>query len=202
MINVRTLSFLTLEVVLLLFISVPAGAEPKDDLIKALQAQSGASALRTTVVIQQGAVTTTQVVETVRPDRLHFKQTGGTTSFEFYVIGGAVYFPTGTTWSTMSVSAPPQVDLSAGLWQAIRDSFQTVSLLGNETVSGKTAAHYQVDIHMNDVQFATMGRSDIWVDSASGLPVKVQFAGSIGGAASQVQETLEFGPDFQINPPI
>jgi hypothetical protein len=178
-------------------------ATPRDALLNAVQAQMAAPARRSTLVIEAGTTKITQVLEIVKPNRYHFVQTGGTGDpQEFYAIAKTIYIKSGTTWTTI---AAPDIDapsfmvlaLQQGFFNAIGD----VSLVGAETENGKPADHYSAKIQLKDSNGTIIGLSDIWIDSAFGLPLRVDFKGSLNSTAYQVHETFDYGTAIVIEPP-
>jgi len=158
-----------------------------------------ANSYRETIVSSESATpgNPTQILyEYIRPDRHHYKITGGTGTSEIYVIGQTTYVKTGDTWIKTTLPGTPTVgpqaaDPSSTLNNNVEQD--TISRQGTETVDGVSCNVWQITD-------PTKSQVKMWIGASDHLPRKMIVTEQSG---TQVTVTITgYDGGFSINPPI
>jgi len=193
--------------------STGAGADPRDELIKAMRTMLGARSYRSrTTSSSSSGITSTTMLEFVAPDRFHLSRETqsqrGTLKQETIIIGNDSWMKTGgASWQTFPMDLgnliaqlrnPKVVDELAHATE--------VKFIGTDTLEGTPAMVYQFTLDERDGKgFKNTTRT--WVSVADGLPLKTEanVEMSIAGKTTHIKATttyLDYGADIKLQPPI
>jgi len=188
----------------LVLIAARARAEtPKEALLAAVAAEGAAQHKRIVIQMTWDGKDVLQNWDIVAPDRFLFRQRSQAADFELYVIGRTVYGrePGGWRQAPLGPASPPGGTVD---WvkRAFDNTLGEVSLVGTETVSGQSAKRYAAQVHYRDQVGAFVGRADLWVSTASSLPVRATFSGTYGDRPFKAEKTVVYQPSLTLDPPL
>lgn len=177
-------------VLLLVAISAPASASPRDDVIQATSRLAGASSYVIHIEAAQAGTSGKIEMHHVAPDRYRMVIAGGPTQT---IIGNQVYMEIGGR--TMRVPLP------AGTLDKMRDQAHIretqenarIDSLGNDVVDGKPAEKYRI-VHADQPDTEVT----LWV-GADGLPLQMRVDGEGGPATMRYSRIND--PSVVINAP-
>jgi hypothetical protein len=193
----------TCGAVLAVLLAVPAGAEtPKEALLAAVAAEGAADHKRIVMQMTYDGKDVTQNWDIVAPDRFCFRQRSQLSDMELCVIGRTVYGHEGAGWRQAPLGpASPPAGTDDWVKKAFDNTLGKVSLVGTETVAGQAAKRYAAQVHYRDQVGAFVGRADLWVSTASGLPVRATFSGTYGERPFKADKTVSYDPSLTLDAP-
>lgn len=146
-----------------------------------------------------GTIPVDSELEFLAPDRFRFRHFGQAgKGGEMVVIGKTTYLNAGGQWQKMEIgmSVPNMRETFT------RDGlkwFKDVKYVGEETVDGKTAHHYNYTGEMPGSKKTY--RSDIWVSAADGTPIKISTVYDSGDLKT-MDITYDYSKQVSIEAPI
>jgi hypothetical protein len=185
-------------------IAARARAEtPKEALLAAVAAEGAAQHKRIVIQMTWDGKDVVQNWDIEAPDRFLFRQRSQAADLELYVIGRTVYGrePGGWRQAALGPASPPAGTVD---WvnRAFDNTLGEVSLVGTESVSGQSAKRYAAQVHYRDQVGAFVGRADLWVSTASSLPVRATFSGTYGDRPFKADKTVVYEPSLTLDPPL
>lgn len=103
----------------------------------------------------------------------------------------------GQGWVALPDSVAAQVSDSVLNIDTIVGGIQSPECLGNQNVDGRDLATYKYQMSMMGVDSQTT----LYVDSATGLPAKMESTSTIGGQTTETKAVYRFDPSITISPP-
>jgi hypothetical protein len=173
--------------------------EPRDAVLRALQAIPTAGPYRVESSITSGTLTTNVNGEVILPDRFHLHANSNGTEREYLIIGTTTYAKVGDQWS------PIPIDLSSMIANFINslnpDSITEVSRVGTEDVGGAPADVYTFTYTNTTLNPPLVSSDKLWIGEANGLPVKQTVDGDYNGSAYHSEQTIEYDSSITIEAP-
>jgi len=162
-----------------------------------------AGPFRVKSTITSGQTTIDQTAEMILPDRFHLVTQTGQTSMEFIIVGTKTYQKTGNTWSLFPVDVGTLTQsLLSGLTEETQKGITDVKFVGTEAVNGKPARVYTFASSVTVAGQQVNSTIKMWVDVASGLPVKDEIQGEYAGIKSKTAQQIEYDKSIKIEAPI
>jgi hypothetical protein len=193
----------TIGAVLAVLLCARATAEtPKEALLAAVAAEGAAQHKQIVIQMTWDGKDVTQSWDVVAPDRFRFRQHAEASDLELYVIGRTVYGREAGGWrqAPLGAASPPTGTVD---WvkRAFDNTLGEVSLVGTESVSGQSAKRYAAQVHFRDQVGAFVGRADLWVSTATSLPLRATFSGTYGERPFKAEKTVVYDPSLTLDPP-
>lgn len=171
---------------------------PKQVVINAINKIRQAGPYRTQSTTTTDGKTTQTTVEVVLPDRYHIVMPNQ----EMLIVGNKSYQKQNGKWVAFPIDIGSIIAGAVGpLTQTAEQDISNVQLVGQDTVNGAPATVYQYQEIINSGGSSINSTSKIWIDNASGLPVKQEITGSFGGIESTTVQTIQYDPTIQIEAP-
>ncbi len=187
--------------VLALLVSSAAMAAPKDEVFAAWEAMFAAKSYRARIETTVNGQVFQQVVEVVLPGRM--RMTGGPAGDMVVTPEGAWMKPPGEDWiqAPAATSALGKQFLSRDFIEQAKAGVRSVEALGTEDLEGKPTRTYQVEQTMTIVGVESSSTTKLFVDVASGRPVRQEIESTAMGRSSRTVQTLEYLADLKIDAP-
>jgi hypothetical protein len=187
---------------LILLASASWAETPKEALLAAVAAEGAAEHKRIVIQVTFDGKDVRQNWDVVTADRFCFRQRSELTDLELCVIGRTAYGREPAGWRQAPLGpASPAVAADDWVKRAFDNTLGAVSLVGTEDVSGQPAKRYAADVHYRDQVGAFVGRADLWVSTASGLPLRATFSGTYGERPFKAEKTVVYDPSLTLAPP-
>jgi len=187
--------------VLALLASSAALAAPKDEVFAAWEAMFAAKSYQARIETTVNNQVFQQVVEVVLPGRM--RMAGSPAGDMVVTPEGAWMKPPGGDWmqAPASTAMLGQQFLSRDFIEQAKAGVRSVEAVGTEDVNGKPARIYQVEQTMTIVGVESSSSTKLFVDVASGRPVRQEIESTAMGRSSRTVQTLEYLADLKIDPP-
>lgn len=187
----------------LLLLSMPAFADPREEVFAAWERMVEAGSYRSTLVTESAGLRYEQVIEIVLPDRLSMR--GGPAGEVVVTPEGAwMRPPEQAEWSEAPVSlrAMTQSLMGAEFIEQAKAGVQEVESLGAGEVDGQPTRRYRV--RMTTTHFGVESKSVtlLDVDQASGRPLRQEIEAEAMGHLSRTVQGIEYLPELRIEPPV
>jgi outer membrane lipoprotein-sorting protein len=178
-----------------------AQADPKAEVFAAWDAMVAARAYRATIEISANDQSFHQTVEMVIPDRM--RMIGGPGGDVIVNPEGMWMKLPGAEWTLApeATAALSRHNMSAAFIEEAKNGVRSVTALPPETVDGKQARVYRVEQTMTIVGVESTSITKLYVDVASGRPVRQEIEARAMGQSSRTVQTLEYVADLQILAP-
>jgi outer membrane lipoprotein-sorting protein len=190
-----------LAALLLAAVAGTAHADPKAEVFAAWDAMIAAKSYRATVETTANSMKFEQTIEIIIPDRMRMH--GGPGGDLVITPEGAWIKIPGSDWT----EAPPATAalskqyLSPEFIDKAKAAVKSVAALGTEDVAGKPARTYQVDQVMTTMGVESETSTKLFVDVASGRPVRQEIDARAMGTASRTVQEIEYVADLEIVAP-
>lgn len=187
--------------VVTLLASSTALAAPKDEVFAAWEAMFAAKSYRARIETTVNDQVFQQVVDVVLPGRM--RMSGGPAGDMVVTPEGAWMKPPGEGWTQApaATSALGKQFLSRDFIEQAKAGVQSVEDLGTEDLDGKRVRIYQLEQTMTIVGVESSSSTRLYVDVASGRPVRQEIESRAMGRSSRTVQTLEYLADLKIDAP-
>ncbi|GMU45085.1 MAG: hypothetical protein IT479_13750 [Xanthomonadales bacterium] len=178
-----------------------AHADPKAEVYAAWDAMVAAKSYRATLSSEAGGQTSKQTIEIVIPT--HMRMSGGASGDMVVTPEGAWIRIPGQDW----MAAPPGTTevskrfLSPAFIEEAKAGVRSVQALGEEQLAGKPVRTYQIEQVMTVMGIATESSTKLYVDVASGRPVRQEVAATAMGRNSRTVQDIEYVQGLEIVAP-
>lgn len=178
-----------------------AQADPKAEVFAAWDAMIAAKSYRSTVETSANSMQFKQTIEIIIPDRM--RMNGGPGGDMVVTPEGAWIRIPGGDWT----AAPPGTAalskqyLSPDFVDKAKAAVKSVAALGTEEVNGKPARTYRVDQVMTTMGVESETSTKLFVDVASGRPVRQEIDAKAMGTSSRTVQDIEYVADLEIQAP-
>ena len=178
-----------------------SGGDARAAVIAALVAQVQGGPYRMTTVTESSGAPFEVVGEVVPPDRYHTTNVFDGITTEMIIIGDVIWRKVDDTWTESSF-----VEGAAGLAsinspETITAAVSDATLVGSDTLAGVPVIVYRYISTFGEGEFVVASDTTLWVDAASGLPLKIQSLSDIGGEKSTTTQTIVYDPSVTVKPP-
>jgi outer membrane lipoprotein-sorting protein len=177
----------------------PALADAKSEILASHQAMVKAAKFRieSTNESRQGKVENWAEIEW--PDRYHMRNA----QMEVIVLPGKTYMKQGGQWMPfpMDMSAMIKAMSPEAMKQGF-DSMTNVKELGEKTLDGRTVKGYEYDSTVTMMNVTAKSHVQLWVDTATQLPVRQEIDGEAMGMKSRTTQRYTFDPSISIKAPM
>ena len=178
-----------------------SGGDARAAVIAALVAQVQGGPYRMTTVTESSGAPFEVVGEVVPPDRYHTTNVFDGITTEMIIIGDVIWRKVDDTWIESSF-----VEGAAGLAsinspETITAAVSDATLVGSDTLAGVPVIVYRYISTFGEGEFVVASDTTLWVDAASGLPLKIQSLSDIGGEKSTTTQTIVYDPSVTVKPP-
>lgn len=183
-----------LTAIALLATSSLAHADPKAEVFAAWDAMIAAKSYRAVVATEAGGQASKQTIEIVIPT--HMRMTGGAGGDMVVTPEGAWIRIPGQDW----MAAPPGTTevsrrfLSPAFVEEAKAGVKAVEALGEESLAGKAVKTYQVEQVMTVMGIETQSSTKLYVEVASGRPLRQEIAATAMGRSSRTVQDIEYVP--------
>ena len=197
--RILSLSALALSACLLLGAG-PALADPKADLLAAVDSMAKIGKFRSTSTItsEDGKVFKTSA-EVIWPDRFHIV----TDQMEAIIVPGKSYIKQGGTWQVVPVDMSQMVQ--GFRTEAMKNSMASttnVKDLGTSEINGHQVRGFEYDSTATVMGMTSSAHSKMWLDTATQLPVRQEVDGKAMGHKSHTVQDYDFTSPVKIEAPI
>src|SRR5678816_216960 len=196
-----SLSALALSACLLLLAVPAAHADPKADLLATAEAMGKVGKFKSssTITGDDGKVFKTSA-QVIWPDRFHIV----TEQMEAIIIPGKSYMKQpGSGWQVIPVDLSQMV---AGFRaEAMKDSMASttnVKELGTSEVNGHQVRGFEYDSSATIMGQTSKAHCKMWLDVATGLPVRQEVDGEAMGHKSKTVQDYDFTSPVKVEAPI
>lgn len=178
-----------------------AHADPKAEVFAAWDAMIAAKSYRARIETSAGDQTFRQSVEMVIPDRMRI--TGGPGGDLVITPEGAWIRIPGQDW----MEAPPGTAavskqyMSPEFVEQAKAGVKSVEALGDESVAGKPAKTYRIEQTMTMMGIEAQTSTKLYVDTASGRPVRQEVDAVSMGRNSRTVQDIEYVSGLEIAAP-
>jgi hypothetical protein len=170
-------------------------------VLAAFEGEIAASPKRSTTTTRLGDVEVEQDLEVVLPDRFRLTVRHNGMAETAVVIGRTMYVREPIAWRKLPIYREPLNDgVLPMLKKALADQITEVVAVGAETLDGHATLRYEFPIDVAGLQLA--GKTSVWLDASTKLPVQIVFNGSWRGLAYHSIQAVEYDGSIQIDPPI
>ena len=184
--------------------AVTSGANPREELDRAIKAQLNARSFRMRLVPAHGSGGGARVTiesEYVNPDRSRFRM--GT--METVMIGGDIYMKMpGAAWTKSGDTSDPD-EASQFSNQVLADTLKhlrDVTFVGTDALEGSPMRVYR---YVFDDPNAGRTTSKIWIEASNDLPRKVESETKVAGEPKKMEVVMTFydyNANIKIEPPM
>ncbi len=184
--------------------AVTAGANPREELDRAIKAQLNARSFRMRMVPAPGSGGAARVTiesEYVNPDRSRFRMG----PMEMVMIGGDIYTKMpGAAWTKSGDASDPD-EAARFSNQVLADSLKhlrDVTFVGTDALEGSPMRVYRYVFDDPNVGRTT---SKIWIGASDDLPRKVESETEVAGEPKKMEVVMTFydyNADIKIEPPM
>lgn len=179
-----------------------ASADPKTEVFAAWDAMVAAKSYRADMETTAAGQTFKQTIEVIIPD--HFRMYGGPGGEMILTPEGAwMKFPGQDAW----MDAPPGTTemarqfMSPEFIEQAKAGIRSVESLGTESVGDREARVYQVEQVMTVMGIESKTSSRLYVDTASGRPVRQEIESEAMGQRSSTRQEIRYVADLEIVAP-
>lgn len=182
--------------------SAAAGADPKAEIIAASKKFVSLNSF-TATMSTVGDTSMNMTLEYQAPDRYHMKSDPiHGVQIETIMIGSDTYASFGGKWTKMPGSAASQIPAMRQMFtEEGMKRLSDVKYEGVDTVNGKPADKYSYEDPGKPESSVAAYTSTIWVNKATGLPIKVE-VGYKGGKLKSATITYDTDTPVKIEKPI
>ncbi|HMM79588.1 MAG TPA: hypothetical protein PKC65_06155 [Pyrinomonadaceae bacterium] len=182
--------------------SAAAGVDPKAEIIAASKKFVSLNSFRATMNTV-GETSMNMTLEYQAPDRYHMKSDPiHGVQIETIMIGSDTYASFGGKWTKMPGSAASQIPAMRQMFtEEGMKRLSDVKYEGVDTVNGKPADKYSYEDPGKPESSVAAYTSTIWVNKATGLPMKVE-VGYKGGKLKSATITYDTDTPVKIEKPI
>lgn len=172
-----------------------AGENPKGDVFYSTKKQLSAPVWSVTVT-SETAMELNMLMEHVAPDRYYVKQPEG----EVIVIGKNSYVNRNGSWEKAGVDLSEMISSQSKLVteQALQN-IKDVKKIGAEPFKGKEAIIYSYK--NKDDKSDEETTTTVWVDKATGLPLKIHIEGEVNGTLQKISSVYDYEKPVKIEAP-
>jgi hypothetical protein len=196
----RALGF-TAVVSALIATAAASAQNPRAAVLAALEGEIAASPKRSLATTRLGDIEVEQDVQVVLPDRFRFTVRHNGIAETAVVIGRTIYVREATGWRKLPIYRTPLNDgVLPMLKKALAEQIGEVTAVGAETLDGHVRLRYEFQSDLADLQLA--GKTSVWLDAVTKLPVQIVFNGSWRGLAYHSVQKIEYDGGIQIDTPI
>jgi len=185
-------------------IGAPAAASaqnPRAAVLAAFEGEITASPKRSASTTRLGDVEVEQELEVVLPGRFRLTVRRNGVAETAVVIGRTMYVREPAAWRRLFIHREPlNVGVLPLLKKALADQITEVAAVGADTLAGRATLRYEFPINLAGRQLT--GKTSVWLDAMTKLPVQIVFNGSWGGLAYHTIQTIEYDGSIQIEAPI
>jgi hypothetical protein len=173
-------------------------ADAKTAVLNAARAliHAGPYHVATTITSANAIIQITRDI--VPPDRVHDAISTPDGTEESITIGKRSYTKVKGMW----IAAPPNVVNTPRNTEPFKEAgLQTatdVTRIGSDTVNGVAAQVYTYIFRASDQSSS----SKVWINSANGLPIKIETDNLLGGSPAHGMETITYDPNITVDSPI
>lgn len=179
-----------------------ASADPKTEVFAAWDAMVAAKSYRAEMETTAAGQTFKQTIEVIIPD--HFRMYGGPGGEMILTPEGAwMKFPGQDAW----MDAPPGTTemarqfMSPEFIEQAKAGIRSVESLGTESVGDRETRVYQVEQVMTMMGIESKTSSRLYVDTASGRPVRQEIESEAMGQRSSTRQEIRYVADLEIVAP-
>jgi hypothetical protein len=174
---------------------------PRAAVLAAFEGEIAASPKRSATTTRLGDVEVEQELEVVLPDRFRLTVRHNGAAETAVVIGRTMYVREPTAWRRLLIYREPLSDgVLPMLKKALADQITEVVAVGADTLDGRATLRYELPIDVTGLQLA--GKTSVWLDAVTKLPVQIVFNGSWRGLAYHSIQRIEYDGGIQIDAPI
>ena len=199
--RIRSLKALALTACLALLATTPAHADPKADLLATAEAMGKVGKFKSssTITGDDGKVFKTSA-QVIWPDRFHIV----TDQMEAIILPGKSYMKQpGQAWQVLPVDLSQMVaGFRAENMKQSMASTSNVKDLGTSEVNGHAVHGYEYDSSATVMGQTSKAHSKMWLDVATGLPVRQEVDGEAMGHKSHTVQDYDFTTPVKIEAPI
>jgi outer membrane lipoprotein-sorting protein len=177
-------------------------ADPKTEVFAAWDAMVAAKSYRAEMETTAAGQTFKQTIEVIIPD--HFRMYGGPGGEMILTPEGAwMKFPGQDAW----MDAPPGTTemarqfMSPEFIEQAKAGIRSVESLGTESVGDRETRVYQVEQVMTVMGIESKTSSRLYVDTASGRPVRQEIESEAMGQRSSTRQEIRYVADLEIVAP-
>ena len=181
--------------------SAPAHADPKADLLSTMEAMGKTGKFKqSSVITSDDGKTFKTSAEVIWPDRYHIV----TDQMEAIILPGKSYMKQpGQGWQLMPIDLGQMV---AGFRaEAMKDSIANttnVKDLGASEINGHAVRGFEYDSTAKVMGQTSSAHCKMWIDVATGLPVRQEVDGQAMGHKSHTVQDYDFASPVKIEAPI
>lgn len=187
---------------LALLLSGTASAAAKDEVFAAWDAMFDAGAYRATIETTVNNQVFQQTIDVVLPGRM--RMMGGPGGDMVVTPDGAwMKLPGEDHWikAPASTASVGQQFLSRDFINQAKAGVQSVESLGVDQINGQSVRIYRVQQTMSIVGNEVSSNTRLFVDTASGRPLRQEIESTAMGRNSRTVQTLQYLPDLKIVAP-
>ncbi len=182
--------------------SAPSG-NPRDSIIKAMQAQLASKSYRVRSTIVSASGTMQSVVEFVPPDRLHSTTTSVASTTEMIIVGTKAYQKSGTAWINLPFDVGSMMkSLTSSASEEAIAGISDVKFVGAEVLDGAPTFVYTYASTYKSGDIESSGTVKLWVGALDNLPRKTIIQGATMGYTATTTQLIEYDPTIKIEAPI
>jgi hypothetical protein len=175
-------------------------SDPATAIHNVLQAAVQAPAYHASLSVNSNGSTTRIEGDVILPDKFHITTTHDAKTSEFIVVGGRSYNKVNGSWAASSFDL---ADLAASFTGVLSQdtSITEAKFVQMDSVAGKPALVYSFNAQYKTGDLVINSATTMWVDSLSGLPVKLVVDSQASGIKSHTEEAITYDPDITIEAP-
>lgn len=133
------------------------------------------------------------------PDKFHMKSEDS----EFIIVGDSTWMkPDGQGWMKFPMSMKKMIDAySPEVMKASLDGMSNVRVGADEVVNGVPCKVYSYDFDMKVMGIRSQGSSTVYLNAATGFPVRVTSEGEAMGQRSKTEVDYTYDPSIRVAAP-
>jgi hypothetical protein len=177
---------LTLSLPLIAF-----GGDAREALLAGLRKQMTGGPYRVKTMITSDKGSTEMNGEVVPPNQMHVAMNFGGQTTEMICVGDKHWMKIGGKWR----ASPVGIDMMSQIMPKVEELASKISKVeqaGEESLGGKLARVYTYHMELGEVAAGVKGDAKVWIDSASGVPVKLESNGEAMGIKNKTVQTIEY----------
>ena len=191
-----TLISLTLSLPLVAF-----GGDAKETLLAGMRKQTTSGPYRLKTIITSDNGTTEMNGEVVPPDQMHMQMKISGKTTEMILIGDKGWRKMGGKWQNSPIVTGKMMSQVLQNVDEFAPGISNVQYVGEERADGKPAKVYTFRMELGEDKGGVKSDAKVWIDSASGAPIKSEHNGEAMGVKSKTVQTIEYDSTIKIEAP-
>ena len=171
------------------------GAKPVDDVVSSTKKQLDVKQWSAEVTSRTNPEMN-MTIQYAAPKNYYFKRVEG----EVIAVGGSSYRKQNGVWEKLPVDISDQLAEQTRLMtEEVAEEVENVEMIGQEKFDGKDALVYLYKNAIEETGEETTNK--IWIDKATGLPLRIDFEGTVNGQQQQITTLYDYDKPVRIEAP-